>query len=361
MCHLPNTPADAQAARAPESDQLSREKLVDISKANKRLVELSRELGVITADLKAARAELETSDKSLSERTDELTKARADLATSDKSLLEVNEQLIRTLAELAQTNVRLLRANGLIIDMKKANELQREFINIAAHELRTPVQPILGVLSMYEIEPLTVRAEAEAVEEEVRVKKAHLRMVARNAARLARLSSDILDATKIESKTLKMKISSKVDLIMLATEAIEDSRRQIADGEITFVTDFAKECIQVDVDSYRIMQVLANLLNNAIKFTGKGVISVTIKKSNSSTSNDDQVQVIISDNGKGIDSEILPRLFQKFTTKTDNGSGTGLGLYISKAIVEAHRGKIWAGNNNARGATFSFTLPLARS
>lgn len=100
--------------------------------------------------------------------------------------------------------------------------------------------------------------------------------------------------------------------------------------------------------------MLDNLLSNAVKFTAAhGVISVTIEKTR-----DNEAKITVADTGNGIDSEVMPRLFQKFASKTDTGSGTGLGLFISKAIVEAHGGRIWAENNaNGKGATFYFTLP----
>ena len=112
--------------------------------------------------------------------------------------------------------------------------------------------------------------------------------------------------------------------------------------------------VSILADGYRLMQVISNLLNNAIKFTRSGIITVGIKmKSNS------QVIVYVKDNGKGIDSEIFPSLFTKFASKSDKG--TGLGLFISKNIIEAHGGKIWAENNkDGKGATFAFNLPLAK-
>jgi signal transduction histidine kinase len=111
----------------------------------------------------------------------------------------------------------------------------------------------------------------------------------------------------------------------------------------------------VNVDKARIIQVLSNLLGNALKFTKEGNIFISIKKIN-----EEQVNVSIKDSGTGIDQEILPRLFEKFATKSDEG--TGLGLYISKNIVEAHGGKIWAENNSdGRGSTFYFTLPISNS
>ena len=238
--------------------------------------------------------------------------------------------------------------------LKAHDKMQLEFINIAAHELSTPIQPILGVMDLYDIDPLLLKAAAEE-EDEVRIKKQHLRLVGRNAARLARLSSDILDASRIESNTLALNIDKKVDLIDLVKVAIRDIKKQVPDGNIEFATDF--QDVKVDVDRYRISQVLANLLNNAIRFTGKGTILVTVKKSNSS----DQVEVVISDSGKGIDPQIMPRLFQKFASNIDAGNGTGLGLYISKAIIDAHGGRIWGRNNeDGKGASFGFIIPIEK-
>ena len=117
-----------------------------------------------------------------------------------------------------------------------------------------------------------------------------------------------------------------------------------------------KDPIFVNVDKARIIQVLSNLLNNAFKFTKEGNIIINIKK----IIEEQQVMIIIKDTGTGIDSEILPRLFTKFATKSEEG--TGLGLFISKSIVETHGGKIWAENNSDdRRATFYFTLPIGKS
>lgn len=270
--------------------------------------------------------------------------------------------------DLKNSNLRLeAYSNQLEIANEKLHlhdKLQREFINVAAHELRTPVQPILGVMGMYDIDPVLLKAEGEdEEEEEIGVKKRHLRLVGRNAARLARLSSDILDASKIESNALKLRIDMNVNLIELITDAIEDAKKQVQDNNnIEFVTDLPKK-VKVDVDSHRITQVLANLLDNAIRFTTKGTISVKAEKIDSSGGSGDEIRVTVSDTGKGLDPEVIPRLFQKFSSKTDAGNGTGLGLYISRAIIEAHGGRIWADNSQEvkEGATFVFTLPSAKS
>lgn len=267
---------------------------------------------------------------------------------------EVLDSVMRAKMDLMESNALLMAANERLTMNDK---LQKEFINIAAHELRTPVQPIITVMELYDINP-SLKAEAEGeAEEEVRVKKAHLRIVGRNANRLARLSLEILDATRIESNLLKLDIDNNINLKGIVTYALEDAREQVVNGNIEFVVDLPEEKVAVSVDSDRIQQVLANLINNAIEFTDKGTISIRVEKVNCDDRS--QARVSISDTGKGIDPEIMPRLFQKFASKTDAGNGTGLGLFISKAIIEAHGGRIWAENNsNGPGAAFFFTLPM---
>ena len=106
-------------------------------------------------------------------------------------------------------------------------------------------------------------------------------------------------------------------------------------------------------DKNRINQVISNLLSNAIKFTNSGSINITLEKDIS----DNKLSIYIRDTGLGIDQNVLPKIFSKFVTKSKDG--TGLGLFISKSIIEAHGGKIWAENNkDGKGAIFSFSLPL---
>ena len=179
-------------------------------------------------------------------------------------------------------------------------------------------------------------------------------MIIRNAKRLQRLTEDILDATRIESKSLDLKKES-FNLTELISSAIVDSNNQVAKErkdnlKLEFID--SKECIFIKADKGRINQVISNLLSNAIKFTNEGTIGVTVVEGNN------EIVVSISDTGRGIDSEILPRLFTKFATKST--TGTGLGLFISKSIIDAHGGKIWGKNNypEGKGATFGFSLPL---
>jgi two-component system sensor histidine kinase VicK len=218
------------------------------------------------------------------------------------------------------------------------DKMQKEFINIAAHELRTPIQPILG---LSEVLKDFVHKDPE---------KVYVEMILRNAKRLEKLTEDLLDVTRIESHLLHLNkvIFSLKDVIVAQ---IKDYQKQAEDNRIELHYD-GKD-VSVNADKARITQVIANLLRNAINFTERGgSISIT------SDTNNDQVVIRMRDTGIGISPEIYPKLFTKFATKSQKG--TGLGLFISKSIIEAHAGKIWAENNkNDNGATFSFTLPLA--
>jgi signal transduction histidine kinase len=175
--------------------------------------------------------------------------------------------------------------------------------------------------------------------------------------RLQRLAEDILDVTRIESQSLKL-IKERFDLNEPISNAVQDYRNQIEkdNRNIKLLFSPSKQDIVVEADRSRLTQVISNLLSNALKFTKEGTISISTEKKES------RVIVSVKDTGTGIDSEILPRLFSKFSAKSFEG--TGLGLFISKNIVETHGGKIWAENNDdddaygEKGATFYFMLPL---
>jgi signal transduction histidine kinase len=236
---------------------------------------------------------------------------------------------------------------------------------MAAHEIRTPVQPLLGMtdilMSQFEEEE-EEKEEKEQQErgkkknkKEISVTKEEIEMIARNAKRLERLTSDILDASRIESNTLKLS-EKLIDLNENIRIIVNDEKSAIPKGkELKIIFDQRESApLVVRGDKSRLFEVLTNLIGNAIKFTDSGgTITVTVEKSRAKN----EVLVSIKDTGNGIDNEILPRLFTKFASKSDNG--TGLGLYLSKGIIEAHGGRIWAENNTEeKGATFRFTLPL---
>jgi signal transduction histidine kinase len=190
-----------------------------------------------------------------------------------------------------------------------------------------------------------------------------LNVISRNTKRLQQLTENILDVTRIESNSLQLN-KEQFDLHEMILNAMSDCRSQLKEYDNVRLESLSKEVddIFVQADKTRIGQVICNLLNNAIKFTKEGKprenvnISVTLKE-HKGDDNNNRVIVSIKDNGIGIAPEIMPRLFTKFATKSEKG--TGLGLFISKSIIEAHGGKIWAENNaDGRGATFAFSLPI---
>ena len=234
-------------------------------------------------------------------------------------------------ADLEEANTSLQDA---VEQLKGHDRMQREFINVAAHELRTPIQAIIGYSDLFHLRP-------ESREEAIKA-------ISRNAERLERLTRDILDVTRIEGRKLDLN-KEKFDISEVMASVIEDTKRRVEDSNIKF--EYVPKKILVQADRMRINQVLSNLLSNAVKFTKQGTVYI------SADNEDGQVIVSVKDTGSGIDPEIMSRLFTKFTSKSQ--TGTGLGLFISKSIIEAHNGRIWAENNkDSKGATFTFRLPL---
>lgn len=275
------------------------------------------------------------------------------------------------------------QVNALCTQLKDQQTDQREFISIAAHELRAPIQPILGL------------AEVLKSRQEVQMEKQRelLSVIIRNARRLKELTENILDITRIENKSLELqKESLNIDEIVIGVfkDALDeselsrdirliykhnkkmkfdsDSDPSLSESSIPFgaVEKGSSSSSYVRADRLRITQVMTNLVGNAIKFSNEGdTVTVSVSEENNmqnfkknENSEGNRVLLIrVEDTGKGIDPEIMPRLFKKFASKSDKGMG--LGLFISKNIVEAHGGEIWADVPNAeKGATFSFTIPV---
>jgi signal transduction histidine kinase len=251
----------------------------------------------------------------------------------------------------------LWRETDLYQNLENHDRMQREFINIATHELRTPIQPILGLSEI-----LATRAQQGSEDRELLV------AIWRNARRLNKLAEAILDVTKIESNALNLHRDT-VDLNEVIASAVSDivispAVTNAIDGvDISVVYAEKKALVLGDKD--RILQVISNLLTNAVKFTAKGSIAVLVKiepapvgeQSGARKEGEKYVTVKVRDSGSGIDPGVFPHLFTKFATGSIGG--TGLGLYISKGIVEAHGGRIAAVNNeDGKGATFGFSLPF---
>ncbi|HEX6672453.1 MAG TPA: HAMP domain-containing sensor histidine kinase, partial [Nitrososphaeraceae archaeon] len=240
------------------------------------------------------------------------------------------------------------KAEDLYSQLKYKNETQRQFLNIAAHELRNPIQPILGLAEvMLSNKNLNVIQQEEL-----------LRIIINNAKKLHFLTNNLLDIARIDENLFTLDLQ-ELDIVKFSDEAIKEIKSQITDNKIKIILKSNDDSIDIIGDKIRLNQVYLNLINNSIKYTNEGDIIVSIKRTSNNAKNkkdnNDDVLIQIIDKGLGIPPAIMQKLFLKFTKGSK--TGTGLGLFICKNIVEGHGGKIWAENNVDKGATFSFTIP----
>jgi signal transduction histidine kinase len=314
-----------------------------------KINEANRALAVANQKLESKTTELNNNNKSLFESNREIAEIYNELAETNKAFAKLNQESTTLNKELALAYQKI----------EQQNQTYEAFINIAAHELRTPAQSILGYAEIAKNDP--------AYKED---KEGYLHVIFRNAFRLDKLIKNILDVTKIEGNTLHLD-KQRFNLNDILLSVLEDTKTQILANDsklklslsldksssTSSVAEKHDELISVEADRERITQVLYNLLDNAIKFSKEGTISVRIERKRNNEDAKDVIVIGIKDTGSGIHAEIMPKLFSKFASKSV--SGTGLGLYISKSIVEAHGGRIWAENNpDGKGASFSFSLPL---
>ncbi|HEY9491915.1 MAG TPA: HAMP domain-containing sensor histidine kinase, partial [Nitrososphaeraceae archaeon] len=222
--------------------------------------------------------------------------------------------------QVKDANMQLELANE---QLKVHDKMQKEFINVAAHELRTPIQPILSTVGIIRSRKGNIKGQELANS---------LDMIARSAERLKRLSSDILDITKIESHSLNLN-KEQFNVIDVISNTVREFKNQITKDNLNINLIFAnnEDVIMVKADRQRIAQVVSNLLTNAVKFTKKdgGVVSIEVQKKagGEEDGSQDVVVITVRDTGQGIHPEIFPKLFTKFATKSFQG--TGLGLFIS--------------------------------
>jgi signal transduction histidine kinase len=375
--------------------------MMEPSSAEEILKQKTEELALKTEELRQASNSLLASNDALKLKTEELADAHADLFESNHQLASVNKELAATNMRFAETNRRfaqmidelsaankeLARVNKKLAlantQIKAHEDMTKDFINITAHEIRTPTQSILGYSELLQIlfeeeqgdkqviggEKSSSRNNSKELDSQ---KKKALEAIGRNASRLQKLAKDILDITKIESNTLRLdkerfSLTEKIRGIIEDVVTRKDASSDNKNIKIKFEPKEGERGndIFIDADKERIHQVVSNLLKNAIKFVKEdGTITITVdvstKKCEGGERQEEEeeevVVVKVRDSGTGIDTRILPRLFTKFATSSSQG--IGLGLYISKNIIEAHGGRIWAENNpDGKGATFAFSLP----
>ncbi|MGN6559664.1 MAG: ATP-binding protein [Candidatus Nitrosocosmicus sp.] len=303
---------------------------------------------------------IETDKEKVKTLTSEKTKKEEQIDTNNKnntkylksqclSIFSNSESTVSSLSSIFEILWRQIDLYEELRDVYKEleirDEAQKEFIAIAAHELRNPIQPILGV------------SEILHSKDEYSKNSEYLDVIVRNARKLHKLAEDILNVTKIEKQSFKLN-KERFNIKELILNAIQECYNQVGKfyGNINIIyrsNDKEFNTTSINGDKIKISQVITNLIINAIEFVDKedGVITVIGERK------DNQILLNVKDNGTGISVEIFPKLFSKYISKSS--MGTGLGLYISKSIIETHGGKIWAKNNeNKKGATFGFSLPF---
>ena len=280
-----------------------------------------------------------------------------------------NKSIVLSYAIVFETLWRQLELNkqvsGIFDKQRAQDNANTDLLGIAAHELRDPIQPVLGLAEMLQSKKNVHPQEQQEI----------LAIIIRNAKRLKELTGNILDLTKIESQSSLSLHKEIVDIKDIIQHSVLDIKSQLSGNQRVKIEvkdntekgpsgEGTTDPILVQADRSKLMQVVSNLLSNAVKFTKVGEISITIESkvyTVNSTINYSNKEVIVSikDSGQGIEPSMMPRLFEKFATKSDRGTGLGLGLFISKNIITRHGGRIWAENNpEGKGATFAFSLPL---
>jgi signal transduction histidine kinase len=237
--------------------------------------------------------------------------------------------------------VALGETKSALSDAQGAQARNKDVLGMVAHDLRSP----LAIIAM----------SAQVIDEETRepATREAAQEVTRAAARMARLLADLLDVARVDSGAFQI-AKRRQDVGMLVTEVLNSYRPLFAAREITLLGEPPPAGIVASFDRDRIVQVLSNLLGNAMKFTPvNGIVELGVR------GRDQDVELVLRDNGPGISAEAMPNVFKRFWQIDSSARrGLGLGLYICEKIVEAHGGRIWGESTFGQGATFRFTLPL---
>lgn|GEM_PF-965170 len=272
------------------------------------------------------------------ESTDEIGLLAEDFKNMKNVVVETNSNLEKLVHERTISLQNSKKQLEIVVEQLKEQErTMKNFISVAAHELKNPVAPILMASQLF------IKRE---VESKITLTRDELNLILRNALRLKALCEQILDVARMENNGIKLE-KHEFSVADLARQLIDDLKPTLKPG---VDLAFSGQEKTVEADREKVQQVMLNLIQNAIKFTTEGTIQISL-----TTNSEHELVVSVRDTGNGIDSEILPRLFSKYATNSEKG--TGLGLFISKNIIEAHGGRIWAENNPEKGSTFAFSLP----
>ena len=309
-------------------------------KTGDEIEELANTFNQMAQDLKDSRRELEEYSKKLEKKVKEKT---TELSKNIKEMENARIAALNLLEDLEMEREKVLESYK---KLEESDRLKDEFMNIAAHELKTPLVPIKGYISMLN-DDISKNGDDN--------RKKSMEIILRNVDRLENLINDILDISKLESGAMKFNMED-VDIVEIINNSIQDMKSFAYQKGLDIEAEIKGKLPSIKGDKARLTQVITNLLNNAIKFTEKGKIKVTAERSNGN------IIVSVEDTGIGIAKENIGKLFTKFY-QVDSSlgrryGGTGLGLAICKRIIEHHGGKIWVESKLGKGSKLIFTLPI---
>ncbi|MFH1228833.1 MAG: sensor histidine kinase [Candidatus Aenigmatarchaeota archaeon] len=305
-------------------------------KTKDEIGDLSRVFNMMTRELKKSKENLEDIVK---KRTIQL----------DVKIKEINNSRLAAINMLEDVEETRIKLDATYKELKKLDKLKAEFMNMAAHELKTPLIPIIGYLDM------VINGEMGRI---TKKEKDSLIIAFRSAQRLQRLVADILDISKLETNNMKFYFDD-VNMEAVLNNLVDSMKPFANEKKISFKSNISKGLPIVYGDMSRLLEVFENLLSNAIKFTKAGEVVISAQADKSI------INVTVKDTGPGMSREFLTKkLFGKFQQEDSDErrkyGGTGLGMAISKEIVQKHKGKIWAESVVGKGSTFHVTLPARK-
>lgn len=330
------------------------DKLSDIAK-NIAAGKLDQNIDIRTGDeielfaeaFRVMTGNLEDNQKKLISAKDELEELSRNqdetIKNRTKDLTEAQEATLNILEDLTETKNRLEKYSK---DLEKALQIKSDFTSTVSHELRTPLAAIKEGIA------IVLDGTAGDISSS---QKEFLDIAKRNVDRLARLINDLLDFQKLEAGKMAFNIIQN-DMNETVRDAAKAMNPVVEKKQLKLILELDDKLPNINFDKDKILQVLANLINNAIKYTEKG--SIKIKTGMDANT----IKVSVIDTGAGMKNEDIPKLFTQFTQLeniSDRKTGsTGLGLSICKDIIKAHSGKIWAESDYGKGSTFAFVLPI---